>query len=705
MLVDKRKPSEGTKKHWIACTFVAVWLVAISLTGCKEDIDTSNRYTFVGKTVGSFLESHPEIYSSFNYILSRSGEMSLLKAYGAYTCFAPTNEAIARYLVEQDSIWRKSLEPGSEKVIWTGITSPVLEELTDSMCDVISKTHILPAAFLSMEMDGDVVPAMNLNNRFLTLRVGVNENLRPIMYVNGAELIAVDEQVENGVVHTVASALNPSTNTVPAQIEEMPFLSLFYEGLKKTGLEDKMQLYRDDSYKDGDRTQNNAGLDDATVRFPPHRYFGYTAFCEPDEVFHELGIYSIEDLYRQCLKWYPEATDPDYTSPDNALYKFMAYHLLEYHLLYTRLVFNNLIGNAPGSPFNSEIKFPYNSDRVEYYETMQGPILKIIMPRSMDLKGIDKDGVARNIKNTIFLNFGKDAINPGNPFNSSVNGIPVNVRVLDPADIMADPARYPKYVQEALNGSIHLIDHPLVYNEDVMAGYVLNGIIRMDWSALIPELTNNHLRWYDGTAGYQFLSDAAFYIPHDYSDHVKFYEDDCRLSYYSPKNEWDEYEGDLLTCRGSYDFAYQLPILPAGTYEIRISSINGPDRGMTQFYLDGEVCGLPKNNKNSGTDPCIGYIYDRDTDDNGVENDKVMKNHNYLKAPITYNCANAWAVIREYNLSLRYVITTKYLSADHHWLRIKNVDELSQYYNSDYFEIVPVGWLRRDDLTLEEKRQ
>lgn len=693
------------KKHLIACTFVAALLATFSLTGCKEDIDTSNRYTFIGNTVGSFLESHPEIYSSFNYILNRSGGMGLLKAYGTYTCFAPTNEAIARYLVEQDSIYRASLLPGSKKVIWTGITSPVLEELTDSMCDVITKTHIIPAAFLSMEMEGDVVPAMNLNSRFLTMSFGVDENLHPIMYVNGAELIAVDEQVENGVVHTVGSALNPSTNTVPSQIEDMPFLSIFYEALQKTALEDKMQLYRDDNYTESDKIQSDADMSGNSVPYPPQRFFGYTAFCEPDEVFNDLDIYTVDDLYHQCLKWYPEATDPDYTSPNNALYKFMAYHLLEYHLLYTRLVFYNVTGNAQGAVFNSEIKFPRNSDRIEYYETMQGSIMKIIMPRSMDLEGVDSEGNTRNYKNTIFLNYSKDAINRSDPFNSSVKDIPVNVRVLDPSVILTDTARYPNFVQEALNGSIHLIDHPLIYNEDVMAGYVLNGIIRMDWSALIPELTNNHLRWYDGTAGYEFPSDAAFYIPHGYSDRVKFYEEDCRLTYCAPKNGWDEYQGDLLTCRGTYDFAYRLPSLPAGTYEIRISSVNEPERGMTQFYLDGEICGLPKDNRIYATDPSIGYVPDRDTDDNGVANDKVMKNHNYLKAPITYNRANASGIVRDYDHSVRYVITTKYLTPGQHWLRIKKVDEQSQYYNSDYFEIVPVGWLRREDLSLAEKRQ
>ena len=160
--------------------FIALMVSCLVLSACKEDIDTSNRYTFMGETIGSFLEKHEDLYSDYNYILNRSGMMSLLKAYGSYTCFAPTNEAVERYLFQQDSIYRASL--GTPKVVWTGITSPVLEDLSDSMCTVITNTHILAQAFLTTEMEGDVVPAMNLNDRFLTMSFGVDEDLHSIMY-------------------------------------------------------------------------------------------------------------------------------------------------------------------------------------------------------------------------------------------------------------------------------------------------------------------------------------------------------------------------------------------------------------------------------------------------------------------------------------------------------------------------------------------
>ena len=163
---------------------IVTTLLAVTVNGCVDTIDMSNRYTFMGKTVAQFLEDHEDMFSDFIYILERGEKFNLMKAYGTYTCFAPTNEAIERYLFEQDSIYRASLLPGSKKVIWTGITSPKLEELSDSMCEVIAKTHILGESYLTTEMEGDVVPTKNLNDRYLTMSFGNDaETLQSIIFI------------------------------------------------------------------------------------------------------------------------------------------------------------------------------------------------------------------------------------------------------------------------------------------------------------------------------------------------------------------------------------------------------------------------------------------------------------------------------------------------------------------------------------------
>ena len=93
--------------------------------------------------------------------------------------------------------------------------------------------------------------------------------------------------------------------------------------------------------------------------------------------------------------------------------------------------------------------------------------------------------------------------------------------------------------------------------------------------------------------------------------------------------------------------------------------------------------------------------------DNGVANDKEMKNRGYLKGPITFYGLEK-ELARDYNGDLRKVITTKYLSAGEHWLRFKNVNENDNgeaQFMHDYIEIVPISFLRNENLTLNEKRQ
>ena len=190
---------------------IAILFIVLVASSCKEEIDTSNRYTFIGNTVASYLTEHEDIFSSFVTILQRGGKYNLMRAYGTYTCFAPTNEAIDRYLFEQDSIYRESLKPGSKKIVWTGITSPNLEDLSDSMCTVIAQTHIIPKTYLTTEMEGDVIPTMNLNDRYLTMSYGVDSITGySQLFINGARVIGADEEVENGAVHTIAAVMNPS---------------------------------------------------------------------------------------------------------------------------------------------------------------------------------------------------------------------------------------------------------------------------------------------------------------------------------------------------------------------------------------------------------------------------------------------------------------------------------------------------------------
>ena len=116
-------------------------LSGATFTSCVEDVPMENRFTFKGELISTYLENNPDRFSSFATILSKarigkkaSGNLlKTLSTYGSYTCFAPTNDAVAAFLQDQ---YEKHLD--GER---TGITSPYLEDLTDSMATEIAKNH------------------------------------------------------------------------------------------------------------------------------------------------------------------------------------------------------------------------------------------------------------------------------------------------------------------------------------------------------------------------------------------------------------------------------------------------------------------------------------------------------------------------------------------------------------------------------------
>ena len=75
------------------------------MVACTDDIDKSNRFTFTGETMADFLLNRSDKYSHFITMLERANLLGLLSTYGQYTLFLPDNEAVEKYVQEQDSIY------------------------------------------------------------------------------------------------------------------------------------------------------------------------------------------------------------------------------------------------------------------------------------------------------------------------------------------------------------------------------------------------------------------------------------------------------------------------------------------------------------------------------------------------------------------------------------------------------------------------
>ncbi|MBE6269092.1 MAG: hypothetical protein E7092_08945, partial [Bacteroidales bacterium] len=168
--------------------------IALSILACTDEIDKSNRFTFTGETVADYLLNRSEKYSHFITLLKRAELFSLLQTYGQYTLFLPDNEAVEKYVAEQDSIYWATKD--SDNPVWTGITSPFIEELSDSMVNAIARMHLIEKDYRTAQMGEGAISKWTFNDRMLTINYKVDDERFYIMLNNDAAIIDGDNQVE-----------------------------------------------------------------------------------------------------------------------------------------------------------------------------------------------------------------------------------------------------------------------------------------------------------------------------------------------------------------------------------------------------------------------------------------------------------------------------------------------------------------------------
>ena len=633
--------------------------IALSLAACTDEIDKSNRYTFTGETVADYVLNRSDKYSHFIEILERAKLMTLLSTYGQHTLFLPTNEAIERFLIEQDSIYWATRN--DDVPYETGITSPLLEDLSDSMATVIAKTHIIDAKYTVADMGEGTLQRRNYNLRSLGINYKVVDERFYVMINNLSPIIGADNMVENGVVHVMGKVIPPTSRNLPGVISDYKYFSLFNAALVATGFQDSLLLDKDEKFV----PINYNALGYGTAASMPckdveTKFFKYTGFIEPDEVFNEYGIYTLDDLKAFAEKWYGTKEKGNYKHPDNALYKFVAYHFVEREIAYNDIIFHNFKYTNKYWTLevtSSEDVMLQGYDRTDYFESMLGPLMKVTKPLSTT-QGAD-----------IFINYSKREI----PFNPELRHH-VNVRIIPPTEFTTMKEEYANFNHVTLNGIINPIDRILIYNEDEMVGNILNERMRFDIATLLPELSCNKLRYYEPIDGYGYI------VPLDYCKDVTYNVQ--RPLLYLPGVVG--YFGDMICATSNMDLSIRLPNVPARTYELRISLYG---TGLVQPYIDGKITGIPIE---FYTDPeKTGYEADEKTEDGGAENDKLMRNRGWMKLPDTYNIGND--IARNCNVRVRRILTKKYFGAGDHWLRLKCVSDGHFEADIDFIEFVPLN--------------
>ena len=626
-----------TKFYKIVLTLFA----AVTLVACVDNDDDipMNYYSASKVTAAGFLEKNQDQFSEFISILKRTPYFSMLSTYGDYTLFAPDNSAIERYLKRM------------------GYNS--IDAITDESCDTLARTHIIKkGAFFTTDISEGALPELNMADAYIVLSSDsdVQNHNALVYYINkNARVIERDDSVTNGVVHVLNNVITSSSLLLADKIGEDSTLTLFYQALKLTGMADSLVRYLDETYTCGEDSVHEGVMVRCTSGsalytrsfWPGKRYFKYTAFVEPDSVYHSKGINNIEDLKAYAKKiydqTYPEDAglyDDDPGNRKNPLNRFVSYHLLPYYGAYNDWT---VYGEVKTTCAHTDL-----IDCTDWYTTlMPGTIMKMSTPA---------DGLFINRK--------------GVGDNYTVRG----VKVLSPSESGNTD-------QNALNGVYHYLDDILAYTPEVR-DVVLNRRIRIDATVLSPDFMNCNGR---GRYGEDILTGFKNGYITDWVTSKETF-----VGVHSDVDYWHSYQANAVCVSGLFDVTFKLPPVPSGTYEIRLGYTPGDERGVVQVYLENEPCGIPIDLRVYGGDPSIGAVPDTDDEEENMANDKAMHNRGYMKSTDVWHPGGGDDSMRTLS-PLRRILTTKTLSADKTYhLRFRQcLDDNTRYWSFDYIELCP----------------
>ena len=679
------------------------------LWNCTESVDTSARYVFKEDTILSYLEKHPA-YSSYVDILQKvnisiisdSKVSQLLSARGVYTVFAPTNDAIQKYL---ESLVEEGLitEPS-----WDAFPS---EHKADSIRKVIVFNSIINggdetnAFYYSSDFpnDKDEFVLGTLNDKKLSVRRPQSQP--DSIYINDDCPVSVDQRdilTINGIIHQMEKVIAPKDITAADYIQECldeqkdGYLTCF-RVIQACGLLDDLRQVRDEVYETLYQTgqikdlvgMTSYGFAEGDVASAPkHRLYGFTIFAETDDFWRSEGIDPQDpDLLPKLMQWildnkqYSEddifTTDDKYESEDNLLYQWITYHILPMRIPKGKLVFHI---NEYG--YNLSRPNFYTIPVYEYYTTMgKRRLFKLIESGASNGVWINRFPITDNGRHGTGEEIGCEADKEGS-------------RIDTESDLAI--------LNDMANCNIYPISAPISYNDQTRDN-LHKERIRFDGMSLFPEAMNNDIRLKKASEEkYKHV-----YIPNTVSAYNYFenmqQNEDMNFVYYNAWNDdWCNLHRDEMKAVGRFDVMFTLPPVPRrGTYEVRYKVLANANRGVAQIYFGSDperlpVAGIPidltMDCRNDLDAKKVGWEDDNPNDDDvSAEIDKRMRNNGYMKGPQSINSNDGTERGKNDRENIRHIFVRQTLDPNEtYYIRLKSVlDSDRKEFYMDFIEYCP----------------
>lgn len=691
-----------TLMNYCGAMVLAIGLLS-TVQSCQETINEGNFAIAKNPTIAEHLSTNPE-YSSIKAVFDKvrlgnksnaSVLTSVLAARGNYTIFAPTNEAVDKYL--------KSI--GKNNV----------SELTYEQAQLIAYSCVIDngaeTAYTRPEFpqEGGAFAKTDLSDRSITCKfVAANvEKKEPAYYLlnEKVKVVGTQEKLSNGYLHPVETVIAPSNEGIAELIQATENMRIMGALIRETGWADKLSgLHYDQQYENEERDQIWRLHQVSPFNVAQHRYLCYTGFVETDDVFQkEWGIPApVYDaatkqvtnfaeikaaLTAKCEAIYGTEAQGNLADEANAVNRFVAYHFLKGKMAHNQFVQHFNEWGYKYKDMKNPQQSEYSIDIWDYFVTVGSK--RALMKITQDAKNRNIY-INRVCTYKVKENYEQDQV------------LREGIQVL-PANVVGDKT----YDNNAKNGYFFPINKILVMDQET-AKFLGNERIRFDLTTMLPELLSYGCRTDRKYTYFPKLTSPREDGTRGYFENITNESEDTRLLYLHASHYggtgWRDYQGDEFMVAGVYDFVLKLPPVPlAGTYEIRMGITNNELRGMCQIYFGDSPtnltpAGLPLDMRQPAVNnDNIGFKADGKDPDANNEIDKNMRNQGYMKCTQIFTQCDGKGDSSCRNLvggnyaSLRRIITTAYMEPGKtYYLRFKSaLDKSDSQFFSDYFEIVP----------------
>ena len=262
--------------------------VVVAFNSCKQPERVAGFEDALKYSIYDYIVENKEEYSDFLAIIEVAGIDKTLSAYNPngndYTLFLPSNKAIDNFI--------KSTE---------GISSVDDILKNPEYASAFARFHVLNMGAHTQDFPFGAFPEPTLSEDYLTVSFIIETDTSYYKINNQASVIYPNIEVSNGYIHLIETALKPITFTSYGWLQENSGYTIFKGALELTGVK-KLVDFNVKEFKNVSPV---------------------TMLVEPDKVYNEKGIKSVDDLAKLI-----SPSDNNYTSITNPLFNYCTYHIL-----------------------------------------------------------------------------------------------------------------------------------------------------------------------------------------------------------------------------------------------------------------------------------------------------------------------------------------------------------------------------------------